>query len=203
MPHKIGDKARAGASVNFLRRTVLLDPPHVHDGDVVAEHQRLFLIMRHKERGDLHLPRELMQFDLHGLPELAIERAERLIQDQNARLNRQRPCKGDTLLLTARHLRRIPIRHLIQPHHLEHPFDALVDGRCRNPSHFQPERDVLGHRHVRKQRQTLKHHSNIAVGGVRGRHVPAREQHRTQVGFFRPAMIRNVCSCHSRLAPRA
>ena len=80
---------------------LLLDPAVAHDDDHVAHRQRLLLVVGHVDEGDPDLALELLELDLHLVAELAVERAERLVEQQHRRVVDERPSQGDALLLTA------------------------------------------------------------------------------------------------------
>src|SRR5690606_41826467 len=55
---------------------------------------------------DAQILLQLLQFELHLLAQLLVERAERLVAQQYARRDHDRAGQRDALLLTARELRR-------------------------------------------------------------------------------------------------
>jgi hypothetical protein len=57
---------------------------------------------------------EPLQLDLHLAPDLAVERRERLVEEENARLLDESPSEGDTLLLPAGELIRAAAGDLAQ-----------------------------------------------------------------------------------------
>ena len=87
--------------VDFLRRALLLDVALVHDDDLVGHRQGLFLVVGDVYEGDAELLLEPDELVLHLLPELEIERAERLVEQQHSRFVHYGPRHGYPLLLTA------------------------------------------------------------------------------------------------------
>ena len=57
--------------------------------------------MRDVDEGDRDVVLDQLQLELHLLAQLEIERAERLVEEQNARAVDERAGQGDTLLLAA------------------------------------------------------------------------------------------------------
>ena len=57
--------------------------------------------MRDVDEGDRDIVLDHLQLELHLLAQLEIERAEWLVQEQNARTVDERAGQGDTLLLAA------------------------------------------------------------------------------------------------------
>ena len=78
-------------------------------------------------------------------------------------------CPGDrnALLLAAGQLPRPTILEAFQLHELERTLHPLGPLCYRHPAYFQRERQIPAHRHVRKQRVVLEHHSDFAL--VRGK----------------------------------
>ena len=60
--------------------------------------------MRHEDQGDAEPLLQLLQLELHLLAQLAVERAQRLVAQQHARLDHERAGERHALLLAAREL---------------------------------------------------------------------------------------------------
>ena len=175
---KARDKSRLGVLVNLARCAHLLNATVVEHGDAVAQRQRLFLIVRDEDEGDANLALNLFELNLHLLAKLLVEGAERLIEQQHARLQDQRARQGDALPLTTRELVRKPICHVSEAHLLEGGGDALALLDLGHLAHSEPVRDVLSDRHVRKERVVLKDRVDGAVEGRRARDVGAGDRDR-------------------------
>ena len=80
--------------------------------------------MGHVDERDPDLALELLELDLHLVAELAVERAERLVEEQHRRVVDQGPGQGDPLLLAARQLPGPAPLVPGQPHELERLADA-------------------------------------------------------------------------------
>ena len=94
----------------LVRRTRLGDAPLAHDGDAISERERLRLIVRHVQRSQVDLGEEPVEIGEEPFAERAIERSERLVQEKDARLGRERARERDALLLSARERRdRAPL----------------------------------------------------------------------------------------------
>src|SRR5581483_4080242 len=72
--------------VDLRGRPDLLDPAPVEHGDPVAHRQRLLLVVGDVDERDPDLLLDPLELDLHLLPELEVERAERLVEEQHARM---------------------------------------------------------------------------------------------------------------------
>ena len=68
------------AKVHLLRRAHLFDSALVHHGQPIRHRQRLFLVVRHQQKGDPYAPLHGLQFQAHLLAELGVERGQRLVE---------------------------------------------------------------------------------------------------------------------------
>ena len=142
--------------------------------------------MRDEDAGDVQLVVQPAQPAAQLLAHLGVERAERLVQQQHLRLDRQRAGQRDALALAAGELVRIAVGEPVELHQLqqlEHLAPDLLGGRpLRAPLHPQAEGDVLEHRHVPEQRVVLEHEADLALAHVAVGRVLAVEQHAAAVG---------------------
>ena len=107
-----GDERRRRVVVDRVGVGELLDVAVEHDRDAVRHRQRLLLVVGDEHEGDADLALEQLQLDLHLLAELAVEGAERLVEQQHRRAVHQRPGERDALLLAARQLPRLALGQL-------------------------------------------------------------------------------------------
>ena len=103
---KIGDEARARALVDFLRVADLLDPSMIEDGDPVRHRQRLALVVRDEDEGEAERVLQRLQLALHRLAQFEVERAERLVEQQNLGAQDERARQRHALPLPAGELAR-------------------------------------------------------------------------------------------------
>ena len=99
-----GDEARARARIDLLRVALLHQLARLHDRDAVGERQRLALVVRDEDEGAADLLVDAAQLLLHRLPELQVERRERLVEQQHLRPHDERARQRHALLLAARKL---------------------------------------------------------------------------------------------------
>ncbi len=179
---EVHHERRRRALEDLLRTALLLDLPVVHDHDAFGELERLFLIVRDEDAGQVNLVVQPAQPAPQLLADLGVERAERLVEQQHPRLDGERPRQRDALPLPARELRRIPGAQVVELHQLEQLVDLPRDLRVRRPPvprpHAQAERDVLEHRHVAEQRVVLEDEADAAIARAGVGRVLALEQHR-------------------------
>ena len=128
--------------------------------------------MRDVDGGDAELALDAAELELHLLAELSVERGERLVEQQQVRLEDQRAGDGDALLLPAGKLVDAPLAEAAEPDEIEIAVDALRNRARIEAAHFQREGDVLGGAHMREQREPLEHHADRAAVAA-ARRAPA------------------------------
>ncbi len=101
-------------------------------------------------------------FSGRTLPQLQVEGAQRLVQEQDLGLVDDRAREGDALALAAGKLVRPPVPQARKSNHLERPLHALLAGSPRHALDAQAVADVLGHSHVREERVVLEHGVGLA-----------------------------------------
>ena len=89
---------------------------------------------------------------------------------------RQRARQRHALLLAAGKLIRLALLHALELDQRHHLGDAGVDSGARQACAFQPERDVVPHVEMRKQRVVLEHHVDGPLMRQHRRDVAAVEQ---------------------------
>ena len=120
---KTGDKGCSGVLVDLRRGAHLLDLALVEHRQPVAHGQGFFLIVGDVDEGDPDPLLDGFQLDLHLLAQLQVQGAQRLIEQQHARMVDQGARQGDTLALPAGKLGRFPAGQTGQAHQVEHFFD--------------------------------------------------------------------------------
>ncbi len=118
----------------------------------------------------------MLQLELHLLPQLEVQRAERLVEQQHAGPVDQRACQRDPLLLPAGELPGGAAAELFQLHHLQGPRDLLRALGRRHPPHAEAVGDVLPHAHVREQRVVLEDGIDVALERWEGADRRARHE---------------------------
>ncbi len=149
--------------IDLGRRGHLLDTSARHHGDAVRHRERLLLVVRDQNRGDAVLALQPLHLDLHVEAQVLVERAKRLIEQQNLRIDREAARQRDALLLAAGELTRLALRELAHVHQRQHLGDARRDLLPWPFVSLQTIRDVFRHRHVREQRVVLEHDADAAL----------------------------------------
>jgi len=160
----------------------LLDATVAHHRDAVRQRERFGLRVRDENESDADIALQADEFDLHLLAQFRIERAERLVEEQQARPVHERARERHALLLPAREFVRIAFHFVFEVHlgeRLAHFRLDLVRVLFR---HLERKRDVLRDAHVREQRIALEHSVHRALfRGLVGQ-VLAFEQYAARVG---------------------
>ena len=90
-----------GALVELPGRGHLLDPAAVHHDDLVGDLHRLLLVVRHDQRRRPRLVVQAPQPQAQLLTDACVESAERLVQQQYPRIDRERARETHALALAA------------------------------------------------------------------------------------------------------
>ncbi len=138
--------------------------------------------MRHIDGSHTERALQPAQLDPCFHPELSVEVRQRLIEQKQAWLAHDRACERAALLLPARQLAGAACQQMIDGDFGGSIVHRALDLVARRADHLQREADIFGHRHVRIQRVTLKHHRNIALAGLGRRDIDAVEEHSAGVG---------------------
>ena len=152
------DEPRCRRKVDVTRRADLLDAPFPHDRDPLRHDHSFVLIMRDENESRAELALHADQLELRLLAQLAVERGERFVEQQQLRPSRQRAGQRDALLLAAGKLVRLACAigfELDKPQHLG---DADRDLASRQAGLNEAEGNILFDTHMREQRIGLEHH---------------------------------------------
>ena len=179
-----------------MRRADLLDAAAIHDHHAVGDLQRLLLVVRDEHRRHVDLVVQVAQPAPQLLADLGIERAERLVEQQDARLDGERAGKRHALALAAGKLARIAVGQPLELDQIEQLLNARVDFRLGDAlpalAHAQAEGDVLEHAHMPEQRIMLEHEADVALAdAARQRVLSVEMRPDPRSGHSRPAMMRS------------
>ncbi len=149
------------------------------DEEAIAHLHRLLDVMSHHQHGldgELPLAPEVEKIVAQRLGGQDIERRERLVHQQDVRMNYQRASKTYTLPHTAGELARIGGLEAIETDEVDGLQRAGARIRLRMAERFQTQLHILEHGQPREEREALKHHGD-ALG--RAYHRLAEVVHRT------------------------
>ena len=104
---EVRDERGPGPFEQLAGGVELLDQAVAHHRDAVRHDQRLFLIVRHVDDGQAEFLLDGLDLDLELVAELLVQRAQRLVHEDDRRAVDQCPAQRDTLLLAAGQLARL------------------------------------------------------------------------------------------------
>ena len=184
---ELGNESAPRVEVELLRSAVLFDPALVQYDDTVGHRQRLILVVGHEEECLVRAALNGLELLLNLATQLRVERSERLVEQQEGGVRRQRAGKGHPLALSAGKLPRIPVTEFGQLEKRRQLVQPSLDVAPAHALQLEPERHVLPHVHVRKQRVVLKHHVHVAPVRRPVRDIAALEDHPSGVGRLEPS----------------
>ena len=144
----------------------------VHHTDSIRDRHRLVLVVRDDDERRLQPALQLFELKARFLAQLAIERRERLIEQQHLWPLRKRARERNALALATGELIRLACCEWPKLH------------EARQSILPEPERHVCRDRHVRKQRVALKHHVDRPPVGRDAGEVLSGERHMARVRRF-------------------
>src|SRR5262249_29431810 len=130
---------------------------------------------------------QALEEQLHLLAELEIQRAERLVEEQYARLAHEGPGERDPLLLPAGELPRLALSEPPQADEVENLLDPRSDRLARLALPPQAEGDVLEQGQVRKERVALENRVHVPLVRGQSRDDPVPEEDRAGAGLLEAA----------------
>ena len=182
----------ARAVHDLIDRSKLDDPAEIHHRNAVGEKLRDPEIMRDEDERDLlRTVQRLDQIeDLGAYGD--VELRHRLVGDDQARRQGQRPRDGGALQLTAGHLMRVAMcKACVETHPAQQigdPFGNLLLGHLQLQAQRQRDRGTDGEARVERGQRVLEHHLQIVRAmtarrcGLRGldRDAPGGERVETE-----------------------
>ena len=103
-PVKLATNGSAGAATSSAARAALEDPAVDDHADLVGERGGVLEVVRDEDRRQRELAEQLVELDPHRRLRVGVERRQRLVEQEDARLERERPRERDALALAARQL---------------------------------------------------------------------------------------------------
>ena len=115
--------------VHVPRRADLLDVPLAHDDDLVGDLHRLLLVVRDDHRRRVRLVVQAAEPLAQLGPHLRVQRAERLVEEEHGRVDRERTGETHALPLPAGELCGIALREALELDELQELGDPLARSR--------------------------------------------------------------------------
>jgi hypothetical protein len=145
---------------------VLHDAAVLQDDHRVGDREGLLLVVRHIDRGDAEFGDDAADLGAHLEPELRVEVRERLVKEEDTRLEDERPGEGDALLLATGEFGRAALAEVAHLDHLKRFADTPPDFVSGPLSDLEAEGDIVGDGHVRPEGVALEDHAGVSL--VRG-----------------------------------
>src|SRR5205814_1245764 len=123
----------------------------------------------------------------HLLPQLQVERAERLVEQKDTRIVHERSGKGYALLLATRQLARPSRSEPAELDELQDPLDTPTELLSLDAAPAEPEGDVLEERKMRKERVALEDGVDVALIRRNARYIGVAEENRPRRRLFEAA----------------
>ena len=158
--------------------------------------------MGDEEEGRLDLALKLLEKALHLPAELGVERAERLVEEDEPRLADDGAGQRDALLLAAAQLRRVAPAIPLERDELQRLGDAPGDLRLADAADLQAVADIRLDRHVREERVVLEDGVERPPVDRHRRDVDAVERDRRRASAAaRPPISRRIVVLPEPLGP--
>ena len=169
-PHDPGHRLRGRLPQQLGARRRLHDAPAVVDHDAVTQPIGLGEVVGDHHRRGAHRAQDLAQLVAQRAAQRRVERGQRLVQQQQRRLDGQRAPQRHPLALATRELTWIALLEATQAELLDHPrHSARALGAGAIP---QAEAEIVRHGEVREERVALEHVADAP--GLRGKIDPGR-----------------------------
>ncbi|EKS68347.1 hypothetical protein BURK_024995 [Burkholderia sp. SJ98] len=137
-----------------------------HENAVAHEHRFLDVVRDDQHRLDRHAPLrpQIEQVGAQVFGGEHVERGERLVHQQQGRIDDQRPRETHALTHPARQFTRIRVLEAVETDQVDRGQRALAPLARGHALRFQTRFHVLQHGQPRKQREGLKHHRDALRG---------------------------------------
>ena len=184
------DERIGGHRDELGRRAELEDAPVADDADAVGERGGILEVVGDEERRQRERVEQLAKLGSDSGPRMGVERGERLVEQQNGGIPRQRTGEGDPLALAAGELAHARAGEVADAEALE----ELVDPRAVAGA----EAHVPDHVEMREERVLLEQVADAAALGRdvdcpgRCRAGPSRRRDRARLRLEQPATTRSV-----------
>ncbi|MDR8922584.1 hypothetical protein FEP54_01292 [Burkholderia multivorans] len=131
-----------------------------HQNPVAHEHRFLDVVRDDQHRLDRHaaLRPQIEQIGTQRFGRQHVERGERLVHQQDRRIDDERARKAHALAHAARQLARIRVLEAVEADQVDRGECALAPLACADAERLEPRFDVLQHGEPREQRERLEYH---------------------------------------------
>ncbi len=148
--------------IDFRGRAQLHNHPGLHDRQSIRDGERFAAVVGHVNRRQAHDLDDVAQFEDQPLAQYRVQRAERFIEHEQARIRGEAARQRDALPFTAgepRHVAPLKAAQVDQREDFAHAALAFFHA---DVLHAQAEFNVLRDVQMRKQGEILKHQAEVA-----------------------------------------
>jgi len=129
---KLGHFGAIGVSVELHGLPVLQQLSQAHERDFIGHGHCLYLVVRDVEHRGPELFGEVPDLAAHILSEAGVQIAERLVHEEDFRVDRNGSCQGHPLLLATAQQGGRTVRLLVELHHVQGLLDPCSDFSTRD-----------------------------------------------------------------------
>ena len=158
-----GDEGRGRPAVDAGRLARLDQRALLQNGDAVARIHRLLGVMGDQENAGGKLAQNVQRVIADRLAQAHVQTREGLVEQQDRGARRQGARQGHALLLAAGEHVGVLAAAPLQTHRAQHAGHDVAATARALPA--QSEGDVVGHGHMRKERELLKHEAHATRFG--------------------------------------
>ena len=181
-----GDVAFDGPLIDLARRRELGDPAVLHHGDLVGDRHRLRLVVGDVEGRRAARLLHVADQPAHVVAQAGIEIGERLVEQQQPRLDDERARQRHALLLAAGELARQAMLEPAKLDLIENLADAAASLVAPAFAKQQAVADVVHHAEMGEQRVVLEDDAEVALVRWRGQDADAVRANVAAVGVDEP-----------------
>ena len=160
-----GHEARRRTRVELIRPTDLEQAAVIHDTDAVGQREGLLLVVGDEHCRNAQLALHLADGPAQLLADFRVQRAERLVQQENLGFMGERARYRDPLLLAAGKLRGQALIHALEGDEAKQLLPPLATLAGFHAPDSQREFDIFGDRHVTEERVVLEYQPHAAAAG--------------------------------------
>ena len=152
--------------IDVLRLAAVVDGAGAQNSDAVGDGHGLLLIVGDVDGRDADLLLDLLDDGAHLHAELRVQIGQRLVHQQDVRLDDQRTRQRDALLLAAGEAIRHTVGIFIHMDKLQEFIRCSLHLFLGHLLILQAELDIFPDGHIRENRVILKNHTDPALAGI-------------------------------------
>ena len=193
LAHERGGEAGRGPGIHPLGRAFILDAAVIYHHHMIGQRHGFFLVVGHVDEGGADALLDRLQFILHLAPQLEIERAQRLVEQQHCGFHHQSAGQGHALPLAAGELMGLLLERMLEADQAQHLLRPGRPLRLRHTLHPEAEGNIAADAHMREQGVVLEHRRCRSFGRRHQGAIRAVDQHAARGRLQETAQDRQQC----------